>query len=167
MSFEEEIVDIVDENDSVIGSINRKDEIYGKHILRSASIYVINSENKLLLQLRSKTSPKYPLHWDMSGAGHVDSGESYENCAKRELFEEVGLRVGDLEELGKHQFTLDGGRKRISVCFKTKIEDLELNVDTVEVADAKWFSLEEIRNMLHSDEKFHPENVYWLKKYFL
>lgn len=167
MTSQDEIVDIVDENDNVIGSINRLDEIYGKHILRSASVFVLNSKDEILLQLRSKTSPKYPLHWDMSGAGHVDSGESYENCAKRELLEEIGIKVDTVEELGKHHFTLDGGRRRITVNFKARIEEGGLHLDVVEVDDAKWFNIQRIQEMMELGEKFHPECEYLLKEYFL
>lgn len=59
MTVEKEIVDIVDEDDNVIGTIFRKDEIFGKHILRSASIFLINNKNEILLQLRSKNSKCY------------------------------------------------------------------------------------------------------------
>lgn len=167
MTFKDELVDIVDENDNIIGTINWKDEEYGKYYLRSASVFLKNSNNEILLQLRSKTSPKYPLHWDLSGAGHVDSGESYENCAKRELFEEVGITIENVKLLGKHYFTLDHGRKRITCCYLSSIESYKTDIDIVEVAEAKWFSIQEIKDMFENKEKFHPECEFLLKKYLL
>lgn len=154
------------EDDIVVGTIYRKNEIYGKHILRSACVFAQDSKNRLLLQLRSKTS-NYPLHWDVSGAGHVDSGESYENCAKRELFEEVGIKIKSLILLGKHDFVYERGRKRISCAFIGEVDSKHLEIDAVEVAEARWFSIDEIKKMIENNEKFHPECEFLLKKYLL
>lgn len=169
MGFQDEIVDIVDEQDNVIGTIFRKDEKEGEHILRSASIFLINEKNEILLQLRSKNSKKYPLHWDISGGGHVNSNEEYEDCAKRELFEEVGIRVENVTFLGKHFFTLDNNRKRFSCCFKAKINSSSqlININSNEVEKIKWLSIEEIRTMLNNKEKFHPECELLLNWYLL
>lgn len=46
MSFNDEIVNVVDEQDNVIGTIFRKDEREGEHILRSASIFLTNEKMK-------------------------------------------------------------------------------------------------------------------------
>ena len=167
MIFQNELVDIVDEQDTVIGTIYRKDEIYGKHILRSASIFLLNSKKQILLQLRAKESKRYPLHWDVSGGGHVNSGESYQDCAKRELFEEIGIQVEHLNLLKKHHFTLDNNRKRINSSYVAIIEETKILIDPVEVADARWFSISEINKMIENNEKFHPECEFLLKQYLL
>ena len=167
MIFQNELVDIVVEQDTVIGTIYRKDEIYGKHILRSASIFLLNSKKQILLQLRAKESKRYPLHWDVSGGGHVNSGESYQDCAKRELFEEIGIQVEHLNLLKKHHFTLDNNRKRINSSYVAIIEETKILIDPVEVADARWFSISEINKMIENNEKFHPECEFLLKQYLL
>ena len=167
MIFQNELVDIVDEQDTVIGTIYRKDEIYGKHILRSTSIFLLNSKKQILLQLRAKESKRYPLHWDVSGGGHVNSGESYQDCAKRELFEEIGIQVEYLNLLKKHHFTLDNNRKRINSSYVAIIEETKILIDPVEVADARWFSISEINKMIENNEKFHPECEFLLKQYLL
>ena len=38
------------------------------------------------------TKDTFPGAWDSSSSGHVDSGEDYDDCAVRELREELGLR---------------------------------------------------------------------------
>ena len=171
MTIEKEVVDVVDEDDNVIGTIFRKDEIFGKHILRSASIFLINDKNEILLQLRSKNSKHYPLHWDVSGGGHVNSGESYEECAKRELFEETGIRVDNLRFLGKHHFVLNGKRKRINSIYISKISsNIKTNttkVDINEVAQIQWICIPKIKKMLKNNIKFHPECEFLLNTYII
>ena len=40
----------------------------------------------------------FPGVWDSSVSGHLDRGESYDACAIRELYEEIGLRVSQVPE---------------------------------------------------------------------
>ena len=167
MSFNDEVVDIVDKQDNVIGTIFRKDEREGEHILRSASVFLVNEKDEILLQLRSQSSKKYPLHWDLSGGGHVNSNEKYEDCARRELFEEIGIKVENITLLGKHHFTLDNGRKRINCSYISKINEKCTSINSNEVDKIKWFSIKKIRMMINNKNKFHPECEFLLKKYFL
>ena len=78
MNFYDEVACSIDSQDNILGPIHRKDEVQGKHILRSASVFIQDSKNQILLQQRSKHSKKYPLHWDVSGGGHVNDEESHE-----------------------------------------------------------------------------------------
>ena len=68
-----EFLDIVDDDDEVIGSASISD-IYEKHFThRIVHIFVFNGE-RMLLQLRSNEARFYPLHWCTAAAGHVKSG---------------------------------------------------------------------------------------------
>lgn len=89
-----ELLDIVDENDEVIGCAPR-DVIHQQQLKhRSAHIALFNSRGDIFVQLRSKTKDNGAGLWDTSAAGHVDSGENYLECAVRELKEELGVVVG-------------------------------------------------------------------------
>jgi len=90
----EEILDLVDENDKVIGSKPRS-EIYaeGLNNFRVVNAFVINSEGKIWIPRRTVNKRIFPLGLDMSMGGHVDTGESYETAFKRELAEELNLNV--------------------------------------------------------------------------
>ncbi|MCH8519550.1 MAG: NUDIX hydrolase [Nanoarchaeota archaeon] len=170
MNFGEEIVDIVDKDDNIIGTTSRKDEKCGKHILRSASVLLINEDNKVLLQLRSKNSKRYPLHWDVSGGGHVNSKESYEDCAKRELYEEIGVKIESIQLLGKHFFILDDKRKRVNSSFISQVSSKNtqnITIDLNEVEKYTWFSKLEIEKMIENKVKFHPECEFLLQTYIL
>ena len=89
----EEIFDIVNDQDEVIGRLPRskvhRDGL--KH--RATHILVYNSRGDVFLQKRSWKKDNSPGVWDSSASGHVDSGEEYDACAVRELREELGLAI--------------------------------------------------------------------------
>lgn len=138
MNVEDEIYDIVDENDHVVGQASRK-HIHGNKLLhRSVHILVFNSRKELFLQKRALCKDENPGLWDTSSAGHVDTGESYETCAHRELWEELNLRA-----------TLTTSVK-ISACQETYGEHVQVYTcvtdDTVkinqdEISEGAFFSL--------------------------
>jgi isopentenyl-diphosphate Delta-isomerase len=87
----EEIFDIVNERDEVIGQRPRR-EVHRdglKH--RAVHVLVFGRDGRIFLQKRSMTKDTFPGAWDSSASGHVDSGEDYDACAVRELREELGL----------------------------------------------------------------------------
>ncbi|PIN75472.1 NUDIX hydrolase [Candidatus Woesearchaeota archaeon CG10_big_fil_rev_8_21_14_0_10_37_12] len=158
-----ELVDVVDKDDNVLKTIDRA-EATDDNILRVANVMISNTKNEILLQLRSAKKEKYPLYWDCSGGGHVDSGEDYTTAARRELLEELGIEA-DLEFFGKHYIELTDGRKHQAAFYKASY-DGKINIDPKEVAKAQFFSLETIKKMIKTGEKFHPECLFVLKEYF-
>ena len=87
-----EIFDIVDENDQVIGQAPRS-RCHGDPSLihRVAHVLVFNRDGCLLLQKRAQTKDIQPGKWDTSVGGHLDPGESYHEAARREMAEELGI----------------------------------------------------------------------------
>ena len=89
----EEIFDVVNERDEVIGQAPRK-EVHRLGLLhRAVHVLVFNARGEVFLQKRSMTKDKCPGLWDSSASGHVDAGEAYDATAVRELREEIGLAV--------------------------------------------------------------------------
>jgi isopentenyldiphosphate isomerase len=66
---------------------------------RAVHILLFNSKGELFLQKRSMSKDEQPGKWDSSAAGHVDSGETYIDCAQREIAEELGIVVEQAMEL--------------------------------------------------------------------
>lgn len=96
----QEMFDIVDESDVVVGTAARS-EVHGNPALihRVAHVLVFNHSGELFLQKRVETKDVQPGRWDTSVGGHVDSGESYEDAARREMAEELSISDVDLEPL--------------------------------------------------------------------
>ena len=89
----EEIFDVVNERDEVIGRA-RRNEVHARGLLhRAVHVLVYNARGEIFLQKRSMKKDRQPGVWDSSASGHVDSGEDYDPCAVRELKEEIGLAV--------------------------------------------------------------------------
>lgn len=92
--IQKELLEIVNEDDQVIGNEIRK-TIHQKGLLhREIHVWLFkDDEHKLLFQHRAKDKETYPDLLDASAGGHVDPGETYEQAALRELAEEVGIRT--------------------------------------------------------------------------
>ena len=93
----QEILDLVDEQDNVIGSATRK-EVYAQGLrnYRVVHAFIINSEGKLWIPRRSTAKKLYPNGLDYSIAGHVESGETYEEGLLKESQEEVNLDLNEV-----------------------------------------------------------------------
>ena len=87
----EEIFDVVNERDEVIGQQTRPEvhRLGLRH--RAVHVLVFNRHGDLFLQKRSMAKDRHPGTWDSSASGHLDHGEDYDACAVRELREEIGL----------------------------------------------------------------------------
>ncbi len=88
----EEIFDVVDAGDRVIGRAPRA-EVHRLGLLhRAVHVLVFNRAGEVFLQKRSMAKDTWPGAWDSSASGHLDRGEDYDACALRELEEEIGWR---------------------------------------------------------------------------
>lgn len=91
MSAPEEMFDVCDEHDNVIGRAPRS-VVHAQRLLhRAVHIWIWDRRGRLLVHLRTASKDEYPSCYTSSASGHVGSGESYEMAAHRELLEELGL----------------------------------------------------------------------------
>ena len=92
----EELFDVVDRNDQVVGQAPRR-EVHAKGLLhRATHVMVHNAQGQLFLQKRSMSKDTFPGCWDSSCSGHLDAGEDYATAARRELGEEIGWHDASL-----------------------------------------------------------------------
>jgi 16S rRNA (adenine1518-N6/adenine1519-N6)-dimethyltransferase len=92
-AMENERFPVVDKNDRILRYAQRSD-VHGNNLLhRAVHILIFNQANDVYLQQRSRWKDRHPLKWDSSAAGHVTAGESYDETARRELQEELGINV--------------------------------------------------------------------------
>jgi len=160
-----EFLDIVDKNDKIIGRATR-DDIYKKSLChRIAHVLVFNNEEKMFLQMRSKKVSFCPNHWSTAVGGHVQSGETYTEAAMREYQEELGTQ-SELFLVGKDFYSAPNSPDKFLTTFKTFFEG-QLNPNPEEVSRVENFSIKKIKEMIENGEKFHPELLFILNKYYL
>ena len=160
----EEIFDVVDANDQVIGQQSRSEvhRLGLRH--RAIHLLVFNAVGELFLQKRSMSKDNDPGLWDSSCSGHVDSGESYAVAAERELMEEIGLLVDEpMEELFKIEASAGTGWE-FAVIYRTESEG-PFTLCPEEIDEGRWFTPEEIDNALVNEpEKFSPTfKIVWAR----
>jgi isopentenyl-diphosphate delta-isomerase type 1 len=86
----DELFDVVDREDRVIGRAPRR-EVHARRLLhRAAHVIVHDAQGRVFLQRRSPEKDAFPRCWDDSCTGHLDAGEDYVTAARRELGEELG-----------------------------------------------------------------------------
>jgi isopentenyl-diphosphate delta-isomerase type 1 len=91
-----ELFDIVDDADRVVGQAPRR-EVHARGLShRATHVLVHDDAGRVFLQLRSLGKDMFPGCWDSSCSGHLDAGEDYETAARRELGEELGWHDASL-----------------------------------------------------------------------
>ena len=93
---EDELLDLVDDRNRVIGRVARRN-VHGNPSLqhRAVHVFVMNKEGDLFLQKRSTKKRVQPGKWDTSVGGHLEAGQTYEEAARKEAAEELGITAKD------------------------------------------------------------------------
>ncbi len=89
----DEIFDVVDRDDQVIGQATRAEVHARKLFHRAVHILVFDRDKRIYLQKRSLLKDTCAGLYSTSCAGHVDAGETYDQAAVRELGEELGITL--------------------------------------------------------------------------
>lgn len=87
----DELFDVVNDQDQVVGTAPRR-VVHAQGLWhRAVHVLLFSPAAELFIQKRSAHKDTYPHCYDSSASGHLDSGETYDQCAVRELREELGL----------------------------------------------------------------------------
>lgn len=144
-----ELLDVVDNDDQIIDRRLRADIHANGLRHRAVHILVFNDDGLLFLQKRSMNKDLNKGLWDTSAAGHVDAGESYDDCAPRELREELGVWA-ELERLFKLTANPELGMEFIQVYRCQHNGPFELAAE--EIDEGRWLHPEELDKRLAADD---------------
>lgn len=157
-----EILDIVNENDEVIGQEDRK-VIHREGLLhREIHVWIVTPDGKIIFQKRGMHKDTYPGLLDATVGGHVDLGESYEDAAIRETQEETGLSLyqSDLKfikkEFSKSFDSITGMKNHKFSSIYTYLfpDDLaKLKLEDAGALGFESFSIEKLKNLSDEEKK--------------
>ena len=77
-------------------------------------------------------------------AGFVEPGETLEACVAREIYEEVGIHVKNIRYFGSQPWPFPDS---LMLGFTAEYASGEIQVDGIEIAEAQWFSAENMPNI--------------------
>jgi isopentenyl-diphosphate delta-isomerase type 1 len=145
---------VVNEDDDIIRKATREEcHSNRKLIHRSVCIFVVNDKNEVFLQKRSMFKDLYPGYFTGSATGHVNYSEDYDEAARRELKEELGIDA-PLLQLGKFKnFTEE--EREMSMVYICHFNG-PFNLNTREITDGAFFSIEDIKRSIKTGDKKFP-----------
>ena len=168
MDKDDEVFELVNEQDEVIGQEYRG-IVHRKGLLhRAVYCWVFNPEGDVLIQRRSPLKKIGANQWDLSVAEHLQPGEDYLTAVVRGLSEELGINTETSEVAGPlqptHRRELHQGEFHdVELVRSYRLEGWPDGVELTdgEVAEVKWISLEKLQEEVSKEpEKF----TLWLRE---
>ena len=153
----------------MVDKLNNKRQPLHKTAERSAKVdgeyrqsvhtWIMNSNGEFLIQKRTPNKKNFPNMWSQTGGG-VDEGETTLQAALRECREELGIDIN----LNKTELLLSFKRKYDFVdvwLVRDDIDITKLVLQEDEVADVKWATVDEIRDLMKTDKVAKSIDVYF------
>lgn len=171
---EDELVDVVDKNDRVVGNALKTDVYRNGLSNRIVHVFVVDPESgSIFIQKRGESVRYLPGYYCTSAGGHVGSGEDYDVAAKREMKEEIGIDA-DIQFIEKFVYdcpeTNPATPRFISLYIAYVNKGFKLSKD--EVSEGFFITVSELEEILEKDICAHPQlapcyEVYRRSGYFV
>jgi isopentenyldiphosphate isomerase len=151
----EELVDVLDARGDVSGVATRA-EMRARNLRhRSVGIVVLDGHGRLLVHRRADDKDIWPGRWDVACGGVVGAGESWDDAARRELAEELGIDA-DPRFLGAGEWAGDGTDAVVHVYAVE--HDGPYRFADGEVVEARWVDRAELDALL-ALASFCPDGI--------
>lgn len=121
-------------------------------------IAIQNSDNKFLMQKRVASKGG---DWGVTG-GHPKAGESCEDGIITEVKEELGIDISK-NDIIEFDNGCDGKDCYRMYYTKMDLDIYTLNIQTDELSEVKWFSIEELENMVLINKLNEDQVAFFLK----
>lgn len=143
-----ELWDIVDEYRKNTGKTHvRGNEMEVDAYHNVVHLWLLNEKNEVLIQRRQPFKKGFSGMWDCTLGGSATAGDTSVDAVIRECEEEIGLKITE-DEIEK-LFTVKFGRGFDDVWFcRKEVNVQELVLQYEEVAEVKWATMDEIREMI-------------------
>jgi NAD+ diphosphatase len=104
----------------------------------SPSIITLVHDEKRVLLARNH---RFPEGMYSTLAGFVEPGESIEETVRREVHEEVGVKVGSLEYMGSQPWPFPNS---LMLGFLAEYESGDIVLQEEEIAEANWYEIDQL-----------------------
>ncbi|AAK81326.1 NAD+ diphosphatase [Clostridium acetobutylicum] len=128
-----------DKEDEIAKVCNKCGNIIYPVISPAIIVGIINKDKILLAHNSNFQDGMYALI-----SGFVDAGENLESTVRREVFEEVGIRVKNIRYYNSSAWPFPDS---LMLGFFAEYEAGDIKVDGIEITDAGWFSKDELPNI--------------------
>ena len=123
-------------------------------------ILITNGQNTLLGR-----SHQFPENLYSCLAGFIEPGETIEMAAKREIQEEVGLKIYNIKYVANQTWPFPSS---LMMGLKAQTDEKTLTIDQSELEDARWVSKKELKKLLSGSHKsIHPARQGTIARYLL
>jgi 8-oxo-dGTP pyrophosphatase MutT (NUDIX family) len=129
---------------------------------RSTYILVFNSRGELFVHLRTRTKDIFPGYWDAVAGGVVLAGESYEEGARRELAEELGIHGTPL--VPGFDFYFEDDRARVWGRAFSCVHDGALVLQPEEIERGAFMAVPEVLRLAET-EPMTPDGLLVLRRH--
>jgi NAD+ diphosphatase len=116
-------------------------------------LVVDKASGRCLLGHESRFSKEPKMYSTL--AGFIEPGEDIEDAVRREVFEEAGIRVGEVAYHATQPWPFPHSLMIGCIGYA---ETTEIKIDPSEIEEARWFSREEVASMM---ARTHPQN-WWV-----
>ena len=158
----EELVVLINENDEVLGLMDKLEAHENGLLHRAFSVFLFNQAGEMLLQRRAAGKYHSPNQWTNAVCSHPRDGESYKEAALRRLSEELGIDT-QIEEKFFFIYKADVGgnlwEHELDHVF-TGLYEGDFNLNQEEVSEVRYISIENLEKEISEN----PENfTEWFK----
>lgn len=163
----DELLDVVDKNDSVIGTMRRSD-VYNQGLknFRVINVFVINSNGELWIPRRAADKRIFPFCLDMGVGGHVESGETYEEALKRETQEELNIDItkAQVSYLG-HLTPHDDDMSAFMNVYEIRMDNTP-NYNTNDFVEYYWLKAVDLLNKINNGDSAKSDLPKLVKRFY-
>ncbi len=154
-------IPLVNAADEIIGYTTRV-EMQASDLHRISGVWIVSPEGKILMAKRASVKRHSPNKWALAAAGTVEEGETYESNAQKELEEELGIRNIALRP-GPKILSQSTEPRWCQFFIGTIPEQTKLTLEPSEVAEARWFTADELQKFFEqAPEEFTKNAHHWL-----
>jgi isopentenyldiphosphate isomerase len=156
-----ELVDVVDDAGRTVATVTRREMRARRLPHRCTYLLVFNRRGDLFVHLRTAGKDVYPSHWDVTIGGVVAAGEAFDDGARRETLEELGI---DVEPEPLFPFRYADAATVVQAMVYRLLHDGPFRLQPEEILRGEFVPLSEVKRRLARDP-FCPDGLAVLEEY--